>query len=284
MTSLYETFIKNLTLYMNKLPLSRVKFLYFNASDLQQSKMRDTFREFAVDSTKCYIIGGKDENYFYIYNESIIKYLVNIKLKNGLVYDVDILNSGTQYDVNHGDHIDFGVIKTKANDIIVKTHKTLYIDLGNFVFDRSSPECNFIFDPTKLINKKQFDTTKCVRVDNSICGDIINVYSALDRHIILHICQEMSAHTQIGGSKKKQYGGGSLHEKPFWDHFINALTNLRNDVLEIRVIDDKSEKNNNIVILIDFEDYTRSIVLIPKNNIPTQEEITKELNKLYIQR
>lgn len=280
MTGLYEDYLKHLTLFMNKQPLSSVKFLYFNASNLKQPKMRDTFRKFTVDSTNCYIINGKEKNYFYVYTESVIKYLVNIKLKSGLVYDVDIVNSGSQYDVNHGDHIDFGVIKTRENLIIVKTHKTLYTDLGNFVFDRSGPECNFIFDQTKCLNEKCFDTTKCVQIDNSVCGEITNIYYAFDRHIILHLCQEMSAKTALGGSKRKQYGGGSIYKTPFWEYFIDALTKIRNDVLEIRVIDEKSQKNNNIVILIDFEDYTRSILLIPKQSIPTQEEVTKELDKI----
>lgn len=280
MTRVYDDYLKNLTLFMNKQPLSNVKFLYFNASDLKQPKMRDTFRQFTVDSTNCYIINDKDKNYFYVYTESVIKYLVNIKLKTGLVYDVHIVNSGSQYDVNHGDHIDFGVIKTRENQIIVKTHKTLYTDLGNFVFDRSGPECNFIFDQTKCSNENTFDSTKCVRIDNSVCGEITNIYDAFDRHIILHLSQEMSAKRALGGSKRKQCGGGSIHKKPFWDYFIDALSQIRNDVLEIRVIDDKSQKNNNVVILIDFEDYTRSILLIPKHKIPTQEEVTEELDKI----
>lgn len=283
MSTPYDKYIQSLQLFMNKQPLSTIRFLYFNASDMTQPKMKDTFRKFMVDSTNCYIIGGKDKNYLYVYNESTIKYLVNVKLKTGLVYDVDILNSGPQYDVNHGDHIDFGIIRLISNDIIVKTHKTVYTNLGNFVFDRSFQVCNFKCDETKFKDESKFDSIKCVSPNNTICGDINKVYQPFDRHIIRTLCHIMSSQpAAVPGGRRKQSGGTDLHNKPFWQYFTQQLSDIRDDILEIRVIDDKSSKSNNIVILIDFEDYKRSVLIIPKQNMPNEEFLKQELSKLKV--
>ena len=263
---MYEQAIRNVTKYLNKIQLTKINFMYFNASDLTQPKMSDRFKKIVIDNISYYISHGVQHNYWYIYRESTIKYLVNITLTSGIVYDIDIVDSGHNYNVNHGDHLDIGIIRVKTgNKIIVKTHKTIYTDLGGFVFDRSAPECNFVFDVTKFQDENTFDTIQCVYPDNSYCADMKNVYKSEDKKAILHMCQVMVNIITNGGRRKQQ--GGNIHDRAFWKYFIKHLTDIRKDVLEIRVIEDAAP-NTNIVIIIDFIDYTRSILLFPKHNIP----------------
>lgn len=270
-----------MTMFMNKRPFSQTKFLYFNANDLTQPKVKDRFRVFEIDSVPCYITPGYNKNFWYVYRESVIKYLVNVKLKNGMVYDVNIVGSGPSHDVNHGDHVDIGIICTRSQDIVVKTHKTLYVDLGNYVFDRRAPECNFLYDPSKLSDEKTFDTTRCVDVNNTYCNDITNIYKdSLDRKIILHLCKTMS--TSQPGGRKKHVGGG-IHDSKFIEFASNVLEHLgelRQDILDVKIIDDESVVDGNIVFLIDFVDYTRSILLVPKNKQNLDSKLKKELAKL----
>ena len=54
------------------------------------------------------------------------------------IYNVDIVSSSTsQKDANHGDHLTFSIVRTRTNEVIVKTHMTVYRDLAGYVFDRT---------------------------------------------------------------------------------------------------------------------------------------------------
>jgi hypothetical protein len=196
-------YVQNMTAYINKLPLNpSISFLFFYANDLNTPKIRDVFKYFDVGTTTCYIINGNTANNYYIYYESTINYIVNIisssvTNQNAVIYDVDI--------IGHGDHIDFGIIRNLAGNTIVKTDKTIYTNIGNFVFDRSTQSCNFIFNIAKLNN---FNTIGCDNVDGTPCNyNISNIYNQLDKSIINHICNVMII--QHGGSRKKQRGFNS---------------------------------------------------------------------------
>lgn len=83
-----------------------------------------------------YMIHGdcvdKNDNasFFYLYQETHLKYLVTALSRTP--------------EPSHGDHLDFGVIADREG-VIIRTHNTTYEATYNFEFNRSAPECNFIF-------------------------------------------------------------------------------------------------------------------------------------------
>ncbi len=280
--------IQNLTGFINKVKIKKINFLYFNASDLTIPKMRDTFKVLPdkFNNEDYYIINGFHKNYWYIYKESVIKYLVNI-LTSGPVYNVNILNVGNQYDVNHGNHIDFGLINLRSNEIVVKTHKTVYTDLGGFIFDRSTSECNFLLKNVKM---NKFENTECVKIDNTICGIIKNTYDIIELQVIQYLLEVTigkRTFTKQGG-RRKQKGCGI-----FDDDFNNLLQNFiiipisknRENLSEIKILDDESNKNGNIIIFIDFIEYVRVTILLNKKKLNEDKEnyiinLKTEIDKL----
>jgi len=191
----------------------------------------------------------------------VIKYLVNLKpTKDISIYDADILNVGNPlYTVNHVDHIDFNIIKLRSNKVVVKTHKTIYTDLGGFKFDRTTPMCNFIFNETKL------DNINCEKMDGSIYYNIKAVYSPLDIHITQELCNMMINFK--GGRKRRVLKGGNIFLDVFIDfiykNIISRIQDIRSDILEIKLLYDASV-NINIIMFIDFIEYS-SIILVLEN-------------------
>ena len=267
MTSL-STYTNNITNYINKkTSITNIKFMFFNANDLKQPKMKDTFKLFSIDNKNCYIINGEHNNYWYIYYETNIQYLVNIigqsiGNNNCIIYNIDLVEQGStvNHDVNHGNHIDFGLIKLRSGNTVVKTHKTIYTDLGNLVFDRDTPTCNFIFKVDTLTN---FENIACERLDGSICGYLSLIYNQFDKEILRHMCSMMT--TTHGGRKirKKHVGGDIIFSneviKLISDVILKPVYELRKDLMEVRLF---YEDNKNIVIIFDFIDYTMSIMCI----------------------
>ena len=257
-----KQYIQNMTAYINKLPLNpSISFLFFYANDLNNPKIRNVFKSFDVGTTKCYIINGNTANNYYIYYESTINYIVNVisssvNNQNAIIYDVDIIGHGGT--VNHGDHIDFGIIRNRVGNIILKTHKTKYTDIGNFVFDRSIESCNFTFDIAKLNN---FNTIGCDNVDGTPCNyNISNIYNTLDKSIINHICNVMII--QHGGSRKKQRGGNILSNdfiKFIRDIYLVPIYDALPNLESISIFYSSSK---NIVMLLDFIEFTSKIIVI----------------------
>jgi hypothetical protein len=259
-----KQYIQNMTAYINKLPLnSSISFLFFYANDLNNPKIRNVFKYFDVGNTTCYIINGNTANNYYIYYESTINYIVNIisssvTNQNAIIYDVDIIGHGNNTNVNHGDHIDFGIIRNRAGNTIIKTHKTIYTDIGNFVFDRSIQSCNFIFDIAKLNN---FNNIGCDNVDGTPCNyNISNIYNTVDKSIINHICNTMII--KHGGSRKKQRGGNILSDdfiKFIRDIYLAPIYAALPNLESISIFYSSS---NNIVMILDFIELTSKIIVI----------------------
>ena len=256
-------YIQSLTSWINKLPLTSIKFMYFNASNLTTPKVKTAFKQFQIESDNYYITEGITRNFWYIYYESILKYLVQLKLPidtNCLIYDVDIIaNIGNSeiHDVNHGDHIDFGILRLKDGSAVVKTHKTVYSDiLGDFKFDRTADRvCNFVFKKEYLSN---FDNIKAEYKDGTNGSIIKNIYIEKDLNIIKHLCTIMSTKKQ---NTRQQSGGKFLaSENIISKYIIKPLYEKRPDLLEVRII--HKDKENKIIVLIDFIEYTRSILIV----------------------
>ena len=195
----------------------------------------------------------------------------------------DILESGTgpNYDVNGGDHIDFGLIGLKSGETVVKTHKTVYMNLGEFVFDRSVTDtCNFVFKESYMDNFNKIRAElSCERT-----GDYIeNIYIPKDLYIINIFCDVMIGkknYDKNGGSKAKRQTGGinsKENSKIISDVIIKPLYKIRKDLIEFRII--HKDKTEHIMVLIDFIEDIHNVLLV-KWPITNPENILKTLNSL----
>lgn len=266
-------YIQNLTLWNNTLNLTNIKFMYFHASDLKSPKVRTAFKKFGMKGRTYYVTNGESNNFWYIYQETIIKYLVNLKpTSDAEVFDVDILGSGG--DVNHGDHVDFSIIRLRNQDTLIKTHKTVYMDIGNCVFDRSVQECNFVFTDAKLNN---LENTFCERIGSVLNYRMSDVYEQTDIDVIKYVCNTML----LDNYKKKKHAGGSFlgSSDVIYELVVKPLMEVRSDVLSVQVL--HGDRRNSITVLIDFIEYTRSILLL-KWPIQNAENVVKAINTLIL--
>lgn len=203
--------IAYLRTYHSNLQTTGVKFLFFYADNLDAPKVRDDFKLMNVNGSPCYLVNGVHANFYYVFRESHIKYLVSVKSvthKNyATIYNVAI--QGTHGKVNHGDHIDFGIIKPRSSpSTIVKTHRTVYRDLGNYEFDRTEDgQCNFPFDVSQLGSVQDFLGISCTKVDGSVihgCTMGSTYASKLDQMAIYRLCRAMMGYT-VGGGKSVRH-------------------------------------------------------------------------------
>lgn len=266
-----EKYVGNLTSWCNRIEITDIQFMYFNASDLTTPKINSTFKKFE----DYYIIDGVTNNYWYIYNETLVKYLVKLNptddvdiMHDTRAQNADILEpeTGLTYDLNAGDYIDFGLIVLKSGDTVVKTHKTVYIDLGNFVFDRSITDTyNFVFKESYM---------------NQSHLDLINsIYIPKDVYIINILCDVMCGqkhYDKLDGfiSKKQIY---EINSQIISDVIIKPLYKIRKDLMDVRII--HKDKTDHIIILIDFIEDIHN-VLLAKWPITNPENILKTLSTL----
>lgn len=271
-------YVSNAIAWVSKLPLTNVKFMYFNANDLRSPKVITPLKQFQTQKNKkFYITNGEAMNFLYIYMESVIKYLVNLKpTGKATIYDANILDSGPSYDVNLGNHVDIGIIRMRDGNTLLKTHKTFYTDIGNYVFDRTAPFCNFVFDPTSV---PSLENTRCQLPNGSYQGMMNNVYTQDEMDAIKTVCQNMLV---THGGKKRQGGGSFMLSGPqLYENFVKPLAEIRSDLLEIVILHE--DRSRHAVALVDFVDYTRSIVLL-EFPVLDKTAITRELLKLSPQK
>lgn len=282
----YENYLKKLKSFCDGLDTTGIKFLYFLASDINQpniskninkAKVKENLKVFTVNGHKFHICPGVSNNYWYIFCESHIKYILT---SHNPKFKLD--HAG---DINHGDHMDFAIYRTRTNAIIVKSHKTTYVDMiGDLSFVRNTDECNFTLQPDII---KSFDSfismTKCEdMIGNFKPSTLETTYSNInDRLIVFSLCQNM---IQIGGKKrkylkKKKYKrimkGGiiTFFSETFIEFLLSTLIRplykKRDDLRTIQILYDEEsyfgsgkDTNLNIVIMYDFENFTRNIFYI----------------------
>jgi hypothetical protein len=217
-TKVYKTFRDNLKNFRSNLTETSIKFIFFTGfiDELSVPKMKTVFSSWNLNGNEYYISRGVSDNNIYVYRESDIKYLVNIintkHTNSGIIHNVDILGIGEDNEdenANHGDHIDFGIIRRKDGNLVVKTHKTVYVDIGNFVFDRNEFGCNFVYDKIKLDSLTNFSmNTKCQKIDYNYTGATIDsTYQNQDPNVIYTLCKVLEGTYINGGAiiDKKNY-------------------------------------------------------------------------------
>jgi hypothetical protein len=219
----YKTFRDNLINFRRNLTETSIKFIFFTGltDKLLVPQIKTVFNSWNLNGNQYYISRGVSDNNIYVYRESDIKYLVNIintkETDYGIIHNVEIIGIGEDNENNEdenanlGDHIDFGITRRKDGNIIVKTHKTIYVDIGNFVFERDELKCNFVYDKMKLDSFTNFSmNTKCQNIDYSYTRETIDsTYQNQnqDPNIIYTLCKVLEGTYINGGTSidKKNY-------------------------------------------------------------------------------
>ena len=267
------SYTQNLTLWMNKLPLTNIKIMFFYASDLTRPKVKTAFKMFRVKNKDYYVCEGQNTNFWYVYASSYLKYLMHLTPTNQVdLYDGAFLNTGNQYDVNHGDHLDFSIVHMRNGDALIKTHKTMYTDIGNYVFTRDSPECNYVYTPQKL---KQLEQTYCEGPKGVVYNyKMKDIHSQDTIDIIRYLCEQMQI--QHGG-RSKQSGGAFLNaQSEIYSKIVKPITDKYKDtILSISVLHE--DRKSHVIVLIDYVEYTRNILLV-KWPLP----LTSEFERAFV--
>lgn len=134
MSSFGTQCIERLETYYNNLDDTNIKFLFFLADDLQRPKMKCVFKKWNVGGYTFYLTeglqNGRNGWYVHIYEESLLKYFVRISTPSTYgIHNVTIQEQSASGDVNHGDHITFGVVRQRVtSNALLLTHLTRYID------------------------------------------------------------------------------------------------------------------------------------------------------------
>jgi hypothetical protein len=197
----YKTHLEN---YYNSLPDTHIKYLFFFKTQLDKPKVKDVFKRMTILNKPCYMGRGiQGAGWYYIYQESVLRYLVTAISPpdaNG-VYNVLIDSESPTGDVQHGDHLDFGIILSRSAGIVVKNHKTVYdLDIGAMTFSRSEVTCDFSLKNSDLRTLASFSQTQCERG----IGKIKDTYDALNQRIVYKLVSGMvSGHFQGGGGKPR---------------------------------------------------------------------------------
>ena len=149
------------------------------------------------------------------------------------------------------------IIQMRGSDVLLKTHKTMYIDQGGFVFSRTAPQCNFILTLSKLQNVPNI---QCELPGGRLQGNKMrDVYDARDLDCITFLCGILNVQTP--GGCKRQLGGTFMHsDEVIYNKLIAPLIQHRPDVEDIRLF--HQDRSNKIVVLIDFVEDRRSILLL----------------------
>jgi hypothetical protein len=223
---------------------------------------------------------GETKNNVYVYQESVLKYIVTSNAQN----NVTIKKRTLEGDINHGDHIDYGIIRKRDGSIIVKVHYTVYHDYsGDFNFSRSCEDCNFTLKDT-MVNLTNLNQIQCEDKNGPTQFKMIQKYPRFSERDIIHrLTLILLGKSSGGGSRKQLYkfdklqkgGMGYKSITFFTDKFISFLSkslfvpifNIRPDLCTIQILFDELDDvciggSTSIIILYDFRDHVRNIFSI----------------------
>ena len=172
-----EKYVQNMTDFVGLLPDTRIKFVFFEASKLDQPIVATSFGRYG----DWFIVPGKDKNYCYSYKQSQIQYMVTelqVRARTGPIalYDVKLnyMTHKTKADevANLGNHIDFAILKSKK-DVFFSVHWAIYNDANGdlSLFTRDSHStCKFLSDEKLIASNKFVPDTACVDITNTQIG------------------------------------------------------------------------------------------------------------------
>lgn len=307
--ALLNTLIENFETAMNNLRKTQIHFLYFTCTDdTLIPKVKSEFAAFDHDRHPYYITQGEQRGWYHIYQESVLRYLVNVH-GNSIASFVTAEDEQrpSSLEANQGDHLTIGVKRLRTG-IALKTHITMYTEETPFKFDRSSTECDMdlfiannpveITDATVCFSKTRTkDITlieqygkvpygiklvklisKVFQGNHSLQGG--SCIRMKDKKHKLHTGSRGGMYIMRGGRKSylrnKQKGGSiSYNTITFGDELISfimdfvvsPLYRVHSNLSEVTILYDENNtlgtrSNENIVLLYDFKDKSRSIFYI----------------------
>ena len=291
MAELYKNAITNLKLFYDSLPRTEIKFMYLHSSDLSNIKIKTEFAEYNTKKLKYYITDGLQKNGYHIYKVSHIRYLLkSFKMtsdKPVILYDIvfedKLINHNKdiqkEYDINRGDHLTYMIIKNRANQIIVKTHQTNYIDSHEYVFQERiiANECNFTYNKENIKKYITFKDTKCEKIDSSYTGNTISSTYKYNYDIkLIHKLCDVIENNPLSNKKieTKQKGGGRVVYKNIefmsdifhtfiQTSFINKFTKtIQCGTIQIIFDEANIHSNDHILFIINDIEDNRYIICI----------------------
>lgn len=291
-----------------------VKFLFFHAKNLDKPMVRKCFNQWILDGREFYV-GQGERNYVYIYEKKDLAYMVrfvpgppgyNTSINTSMtelentVMPVTILSQKSPEQCENkayiGDHIDIGIVLSyeNNNDLLIKTHMTVYIPTADERFNRTADQCNFLLSQTKLQDFQEFrDMQYCYNRQNEPRDKLTGVYADIGKErAIFNFCRMLDGRSyekqkddknnsiqlgprggmykQTGGGTKKYIGGRPTYQGLSFmntnvinlirDHFVKPVESILKygfDSAQI-IFDELNELNDNgnhnIVIMYDHGD------------------------------
>ena len=260
--SMYQQYKKNFESAIARLNDSKVQFLFFLAGDLAHPKLIGKLKELKIDKETFYVSPGfTSNNYYYVYQKSMIQYMVDaIKPDTGATVNIirrfktrDIQTSSD--DIYHGDHLTFGIITNRNKDTIVKSHVTKYTDStpDDFVFVREAQSCDFVFDASQDVEGARCENIKKVPVY------MRDVYDPPFRAMMRVFCRLMMTSYDVRGGNNKNIRRDRQNKSDFlrleFSTFLGTQFLKGLDIESAQVF----FKKKHIIIVADYIDPVRHV-------------------------
>lgn len=262
-----ETYAENLKSYVDQLPCTNIKYLYFSEINGKLLKVNDNLKFFMIKNKKYFIINNNCKHYS-IYPESAIdtfnKIEVSVKDKNAIVYTA---NDDDNNEMNYGGHIDFNI---SSQEVFTSTFE--YGHANNYYFYKNENTCTFIFKPEMLDN---FGDIKCTFPENRTVSQ--RYYKKEDYNMIKHLCEIILNNYEAKEEDNKSIFTDNLIEF-IYDKFYKAVEIAERDIISLRVF---QEDDKNIIMIYNIFDSMGKIVIINNKNLQEILE-SKNNNKYYI--
>jgi len=283
----FETAKRNLIGFLQSLPRSSVKFMFFLAGDLTHPKVCDSLCSVDVRGTRFYLTPGMTNNYCYAYSKGFIQYVVT-----PVALVASTPPSGSQPRpplpsvsiprilVEHGRHLDFGVIRMRSGIAVIKSHETNYTELLDGTFDRSMNACNFKLENvlSALSSQTAHDAFgQCLCETAPVRTTLRDVYDDAHAGMLRLLCSRVAGMAFSGGGWKRAgpkgrvraTRGGATNSVFLTESFVRfvserllqRIAGLRPDLEAVRLFyDDATEVDEvapgssaNIVVWYDFQ-------------------------------
>jgi len=235
---MYSQVVKNIEEYVQSGLPTRVKFVYFQATNLKQPLVRTELRKRTLESNQTYYLcHGSSTNFTYAYQENNLKFLLHSNQgpnaapseKSAYLAHVNSIpvtllpynGDESKESVHAGHHIDFGLVNQRNGDMLFKVHYTSYENWLEPVVTRDSLPCNYMMSSIKdtdyLTSLEAFKQVGCIErlPDKTIvhngttCGKFqhhADIVYALSCAAVGYKQQE-KLQVKIGGKMRKCYRG-----------------------------------------------------------------------------
>lgn len=280
MTLDFLTAKMNLAGFIQSLPQSNVKFLFFLARNLAQPMVCDSLRSVDVRGNRFYLAPGITDEYCYAYSKGFIQYVVTPVVtvappsppsgSRPRAFNVTINSSGPaplpsvlppRILAEHGRHLDFGILRNRMSGIVIKSHVTNYTELFDGTgFTRSMNECNFRFSNASLLLGTRDEFGGCLCETAPVRTTLADVYDDAHSDMLRLLCSKVAGIGFSGGGWKRARGkqnnrpnmhrGGAIPSPFLTPGFVDfvsrrllqRIATIRPDLETVRVLYDDADE------------------------------------------